>query len=59
LTHRLLSLAVLIVPEKSEAFFPTRPASVHNMAAFETARRLFDLLPIPVPVLLIGLLPGE
>lgn len=59
LTHRLLSLAVLIVPEKPETFFPTRPASVQNMAAFETARKLFDLLPIPVPILLIGLLPGK
>jgi len=30
-----------------------------NMAAFNTARRLFDLLTIPVPILLIGLLPDE
>lgn len=59
LMKKLLSVAVLIVPEKPETFFPTRPASVQNMAAFGTARRLFDLLPIPVPILLIGLLPGS
>ena len=59
LTQRLLSLAVLIVPKTPETFFPTRPARVSNMAVFDTALRLFDLLPIPVPILLIGLLPGE
>lgn len=57
LTHSLLSLAVLIVPTKPSDFFPTRPKSVHNMAEFNFALRYFKLLPIPVPILLIGLLP--
>jgi hypothetical protein len=57
LTHGLLSLAVLIVPTKPTDFFPTRPASVGNMAEFDLAYRCFMLLPIPVPILLIGLLP--
>ena len=55
--NRLLSLAVLIVPMKPKEFFPTRPKSVSNMAEFDLARRYFDLLPIPVPILLLGLLP--
>jgi len=57
LTHNLLSLAVLIVPTSPKAFFPTRPSSIGNMASFELASRYFRLLPIPVPILLIGLLP--
>jgi hypothetical protein len=57
LTKNLLSLAVLIVPTKPKEFFPTRPASVNNMAEFDFAYRYFKLLPIPVPILLIGLLP--
>jgi len=57
LTHKLLSLAVLIVPTHLHLFFPTRPNSVHNMAEFDFAKRYFNLLPIPVPILLIGLLP--
>jgi hypothetical protein len=32
LTHKLLALAVLIVPCKPKSFFPTRTASVQNMA---------------------------
>ena len=57
LTESLLSLAVLIVPTSPQAFFPTRPKSVHNMAEYDLADKYFKLLPIPVPILLIGLLP--
>lgn len=57
LTHRLLSLAVLIVPISPRKFFPNRPASVSNMAEFDLAQKYFRLLPIPVPILLIGLIP--
>ena len=57
LTNNLLSLAVLIVPTSPKIFFPTRPASVSNMAEFDFAFRYFKLLPIPVPILLLGLLP--
>lgn len=57
LTNNLLSLAVLIVPTNPKEFFPTRPASVSNMAEFDLAYRYFKLLPIPVPILLLGLLP--
>jgi len=57
LTHNLLSLAVLIVPTSPQKFFPTRLASVSNMAEFDLAQKYFRLLPIPVPILLIGLLP--
>jgi len=57
LTHGLLSLAVLITPTNPKRFFPTRPKSVSNMAEFDLAYRYFKLLPIPVPILLIGLLP--
>jgi len=57
LTHNLLALAVLIVPTDPKLFFPTRPASVNNMAEFDLAYKYFKLLPIPVPIVLIGLLP--
>jgi hypothetical protein len=57
LANKLLSLAVLIVPTKPKDFFPTRPSSVQNMAEFDLASRYIKLLPIPVPILLIGLLP--
>ena len=57
LTHNLLSLAVLIVPTNPYKFFPTRRSSVQNMAEFDLAYKYFKLLPIPVPILLIGLLP--
>ena len=57
LTHNLLALAVLIVPTNPQKFFPTRPASVNNMAEFDLAQKHFRLLPIPIPILLIGLLP--
>ncbi|MFO8010269.1 MAG: BglII/BstYI family type II restriction endonuclease [Dehalococcoidia bacterium] len=56
LTYGLLSIAVLIVPVNPKEFFPTRPRSVSNMADFNLAYRYFKLLPIPVPILLIGLL---
>jgi len=57
LSQNLLSLAVLIVPTSPKDFFPTRHKSVSNMAEFDFAYRYFKLLPIPVPILLIGLLP--
>lgn len=57
LTHGLLSLAVLIVPTNPTGFFPTRVESVRNMAEFDLANKYFKLLPIPVPILLIGLIP--
>lgn len=57
LTHNLLALAVLVVPTNPNIFFPKRPASVSNMAEFDLAYKYFKLLPIPVPILLIGLLP--
>lgn len=59
LTKKLLSLAVLIVPIKPTEFFPTRPKSVSNMADFDFAQKYFELLPIPVPILLIGLKPHD
>jgi hypothetical protein len=57
LANGLLSLAVLIVPTRSSKFFPTRPNSVQNMAEYDLAHTCFTILPINVPVLLIGLLP--
>lgn len=57
LSNGLLSLAVLIVPTNPEAFFPTRPRSVKNMAEFDLAHSCFSILPINVPTILIGLLP--
>ncbi len=56
-TKNLISLAVLIVPTTPKDFFPTCPASISNIAEFDFAYRIFKLLPIPVPILLIGLLP--
>ena len=57
LMNNLLSLAVLILPTDPKKFFPTRPQSVSNMAEFDLANKYFRLLPIPVPILLIGLMP--
>ena len=57
LMHGLLSLAVLIVPTTPTAFFPTRPLSIANMAEYDLACRCYKILPIPVPILIIGLLP--
>lgn len=57
LANGLLSLAVLIVPTKPSLFFPTRPQSVNNMAEYDLAKTCLTVLPINVPVLLIGLLP--
>jgi hypothetical protein len=56
-THNILSLAVLIAPTNPKEFFPTRRDSVSNMAEYKLAEKYFNLLPIPVPILLIGLLP--
>ncbi|MCF6149291.1 MAG: hypothetical protein E3K37_11620 [Candidatus Kuenenia sp.] len=57
LINGLLSLSVLIVPTKPSDFFPTRPKSVLNMAEYDLAYSYLTVLPINVPVLLIGLLP--
>jgi hypothetical protein len=57
LANGLLSLAVLIVPTTPRVFFPTRPQSVQNMAEYDLAHKCLTVLPINVPVLLIGLLP--
>lgn len=57
LANGLLSLAVLIVPTRPSDFFPTRPKSVLNMAEYDLAHTCLTVLPINVPVLLIGLLP--
>jgi hypothetical protein len=58
LTNNQLSLAVLVVPTNPQKFFPTRnKKSVNNMAEYDLADRYIKLLPIPVPILLIGLLP--
>ena len=57
LSNGLLSLAVLIVPTAAKKFFPTRPASVQNMAEYSLAKTCLSILPINVPTLLIGLLP--
>lgn len=57
LANGLLSLSVLIVPTKPSTFFPTRLKSVLNMAEYKLAHACFTVLPINVPVLLIGLLP--
>ena len=59
LANGLLSLAVLIVPSKASAFFPTRPLSISNMAEYELAHTCLSVLPINVPTLLVGLLPGD
>jgi hypothetical protein len=59
LANGLLSLAVLIVPTSPAEFFPTRPNSVRNMAEYDLAERFFNMLPIRVPTLLFGLLPGS
>ena len=57
LANGLLSLAVLIVPTRPSEFFPTRPKSVLNMAEYDLAHTCLTVLPINVPVLLVGLLP--
>jgi len=59
LANGLLSLAVLIVPTTPGAFFPSRPASVHNMAEYALAHTCLTVLPINVPSLLVGLLPDN
>ena len=57
LANGLLSMAVLIVPTRPCEFFPTRPKSVLNMAEYDLAHTCLTVLPINVPVLLVGLLP--
>jgi hypothetical protein len=58
LANGLLSLAILIVPTKPKEFFPNRPNSVQNMAEYDLANTCLTVLPINVPTLLIGLVPG-
>ena len=59
LQNGLLSLAVLIVPHNENIFFPTRVASVRNMANFQLAIRYFTVLPISVPTVIYGLLADD
>ena len=51
----LLSLGVLITPVNPTGFFPTRPRSVSNMAEYDLACRYFTVLPISVPIMVVGL----
>ncbi len=55
LQNGLLSLAILVVPYDEYSFFPTRSASVKNMANFSLAKRYFTVLPISVPTIIYGL----
>ncbi len=56
LEKKLLSLSVLIVPINPRKFFPTRPRSISNMAEYDLALRYFEVLPIKVPTMVIGLM---
>lgn len=58
-SEKLIDLAVLIVPTSPAMFFPTRPASVNNMAEFNLANTCFTILPVQVPTMLIGLMPED
>jgi hypothetical protein len=56
--NKLLTLSILIVPTHPVAFFPERnPGSISNMAHYDYALEHYQALPIPVPILIIGLLP--
>ena len=57
-SNGLTSLNALIVPCNPPEFFPTRPSSVFNMADYKLALRYFTVMPISVPTMIIGLLPG-
>ncbi|MFZ5761790.1 MAG: BglII/BstYI family type II restriction endonuclease [Thermodesulfobacteriota bacterium] len=59
LANGLLSLAVLVVPTKPAAFFPSRPTSVNNMADYALATTCLKTLPINVPTMLVGLKPED
>ena len=56
-SNGVVSLNVLITPCNPEKFFPTRPASVRNMAEYDLALRYFTVIPISVPTMVIGLVP--
>lgn len=58
-TNGLSSLSVLIVPANPKEFFPTKSKNIQGMIEFDFACKYFRLMPVPVPVLLIGLLPGD
>ena len=57
IVQRADAVAVLIVPTEPLKFFPIRveKSSVSNMASYEMALQCFNILQIPVPILLIGL----
>lgn len=59
LLNGLLSLSVLIVPKEPKKFFPTRTNSVRNMANYSLACKCLTILPINVPIILIGLIQNE
>ncbi len=56
-TNRAISLAILIVPTNPKKFFPICPTDIQTIAEFDFAFKIFKLLPLTVPILLIGLLP--
>ena len=51
----LLSLCILIVPDKPIEFFPNRVKSVNNMAEYDLALRYFTIIPVSIPTVIIGL----
>ena len=56
--NKVLDLGVLILPTDQNKFFPARnPRSIRNMATYEYALEHLSALPIPVPILLVGLRP--
>ena len=54
--YGLLSWAVLIVLTNADRI-RSDPTSIANMAEYDLACRCYKILPIPVPILIIGLLP--
>lgn len=54
-----MTLGVLILPIEPKRLFSTRMANAtFNMADFDFAQRHFELLDLPTPILLFGLLPN-
>jgi hypothetical protein len=55
-TGRGFKAAALIIKTKPSEFFPTRPRSVYNIAEYDFTDIYLTVLPINVPVILLGLL---
>jgi hypothetical protein len=54
--NNLLGLAIYILPTSPKDFFPTRKNdSISNMAEFDKADKYFNLLRIPIPIVMYGL----